>query len=150
MGWQGRGRLGQNGPDQLEVGRQRPQPLYCKVRNAQCHGNPPAFPWRIQVNAILPAAFTMTALSRREKTDWWQEEHHTPLCNRPYTKETFIYWRAAPLSQAGIPIITYSVRQWAGQTATGGIHVSGPQSIMTTIAKYQPIITNACDSILGK
>ncbi|CAL8464217.1 g3752 [Coccomyxa elongata] len=56
---------------------------------------------------------------------------------------------AERLSQAGIPTITYSVRPWAGQTATGGIHVSGPQSIMTTIAKYQPIITNACDSLLA-
>ncbi|BDA49336.1 UDP-glucuronosyltransferase 2A1 [Coccomyxa sp. Obi] len=56
---------------------------------------------------------------------------------------------AERLSQAGIPIITYSVRPWSGQSATGGIHVAGPQSLMTTVAKYQPIITNSCDSLLA-
>lgn len=56
---------------------------------------------------------------------------------------------AERLSQAGIPIISYSVRPWTGQLTTGGIHVIGPQSILTTIAKYQPVINNACDSLLA-
>lgn len=56
---------------------------------------------------------------------------------------------AERLSQAGIPVISYSVRPWGGQTATGGIHVAGPQSLITTVAKYQPSTTNSCDSLLA-
>ncbi len=55
---------------------------------------------------------------------------------------------AERLRPTDVNVMSYPVRPWKGQTATGSIQLVGPHSLIATVAQYQPIAGNSCDSLL--
>jgi hypothetical protein len=56
---------------------------------------------------------------------------------------------AERLRPTDVHIISYAVFPWKGETRTGSIQLAGPHSLIAAIAKYQPTISNSCESLLA-